>query len=106
MESIDDYQKRKEERIEKLFGSSKKQSQINRLAKPKVFGFVNVFVDLQIFRSNIRIQKYSFGCFNKLRVILAIANNFSVCMQNILYFFFCLFLIFSIIFQKFRPLTK
>ena len=39
MESIDDYQKRKEERIEKLFGSNKKQAQINRLAKPKVIEF-------------------------------------------------------------------
>ena len=36
MESIDDYQKRKEERIEKLFGSNKKQERLNRLAKPKV----------------------------------------------------------------------
>ena len=33
MESIDDYQKRKEERIEKLFGSNKK---LDRLARPKV----------------------------------------------------------------------
>ena len=36
MESIDDYQRRKQERAEMLLGSNKKQDRLNRLSKPKV----------------------------------------------------------------------